>query len=58
MLVYAAISTGFIAVTFLFIRNMAKRSLSPKIHTMSSIIISIVLYYLVAAMVVVFGFTL
>ena len=58
MLVYATISFGFIAVTFLFTWNMAKRSLSPKMHTIGSVIISTILYHLVAALVVVSGFTL
>lgn len=58
MVIYASISIGFTVISFLFIRNMSRRSLSPKMHNVSSVIISTILYHLVAAVVVISGYTL
>ena len=57
IVVYFSISVGFIVITFLFIRNMCRRSLSPKMHNLASIVISTILYHLIAALVVVSGYT-
>lgn len=58
VIIYSAISLGFVVITFLLSRNMCRRSLSPKFHTLAVILISTVLYHLVAGIVVASGYTL
>lgn len=58
VIIYSAISLGFVVITFLLSRNMCRRSLSPRMHSLAAIIISTVLYHLVAGAVVVSGYTL
>jgi hypothetical protein len=56
--IYTAISVAFLVVTFLFSRNMCRRSISPKMHSKTAVLISTILYHIVAAAVVVSGYTL
>lgn len=58
ILIHTVISLAFVAVTILFSRNMCRRSISPKMHSLTANLISTVLYHLVAAIVVVSGYTL
>lgn len=57
-IIYTAISVTFLAVTFLFSRNTCRRSISPKMHSMTTVLISTGLYHLVAAAVVISGYIL
>lgn len=58
IVIYTAISLMFVTVTFLFTRNMCRRSISPKMHSRIAVFLSTALYHLVAAAVVVSGYTL
>lgn len=58
IIIYTTISLAFLVVTFLFSRNMCRRSISPEMHNMTAVLISTVLYHLVAAAVVTSGYTL
>lgn len=55
---YALISILFIAITFVFAHNMCSRSLSPEMQNWKSVVISALLYLVVAAFVVFFGYVL
>lgn len=56
--VYAIVSIVFLGITLYFTWNMCKRTLSPKMHNLHSVIISSVLYFVVALIVVFSGYTL
>lgn len=58
IIIYTAISLAFLVVTFLFSRNMCRRSISPEMHKMRAAVISTLLYHLVAATIVISGYTL
>ena len=58
IIIYTAISVAFLAVTFLFSRNMCRRSISPKMHNKTAVLISTILYHLVASAVVISGYAL
>ncbi|WP_257299374.1 hypothetical protein [Haloarchaeobius sp. FL176] len=56
--IYTAISVIFVVITFLFARNMCKRSISPQMHNLTAVLLSTLLYHLIAAAVVASGYTL
>lgn len=58
IVIYTAISVALLAVTFLFSQNMCRRSISPKMHSMTAVLISTSLYHLVGAAVVISGYIL
>jgi glucan phosphoethanolaminetransferase (alkaline phosphatase superfamily) len=58
MAIYAMISIVFIAITLYFTQNMCRRTLSPQMHNLCSVISSTVLYLGVALVVVFSGYIL
>jgi glucan phosphoethanolaminetransferase (alkaline phosphatase superfamily) len=58
IVIYTAISVAFLVITFIFTRNICRRSISPKMHSMRAVLISTSLYHLVAAAVVICGYIL
>ncbi|WP_152419160.1 hypothetical protein [Natrinema gari] len=58
MIVYSGASVIFVLILLLFVKRMSERTLSPKLHRKSNILVSAAGYFLASGVIVVFGYVI